>query len=283
MVHFKLAQSLSPDDVALKMRNALMVPVIYENEAEIIKRRERLGKEIKSLIEEGVKIEALDEISMPGTFYLIYQGFNDRDLMMDIQKLYRSAYPKLIGGGGRVMSDVPEERKIRVGFVSSYFRRHSVCKLLCGIITNLDKTKFDVVVFSSTSDPDEYTEEIMEDPDITFINVQEGFLLKNRDLVTEQNLDVLIYPDIGMDTKTTMWAHGRLAKVQMVFWGHPATTGLETMDYFISSDAYEYSDGGNRFSEQLIRMDGLGFFFKADAVAEGMGDTMRQELNLKTR
>ena len=46
-------------------------------------------------------------------------------------------------------------RKIRVGFVSSHFRRHSVCKLFCGIIANLDTDVFDVYAFSSLSETKE--------------------------------------------------------------------------------------------------------------------------------
>ena len=45
-----------------------------------------------------------------------------------------------------------------MGFVSAYFRRHSVCKLFCGLIRALPRDLFEVVVFSSTSRKDDFTE-----------------------------------------------------------------------------------------------------------------------------
>lgn len=41
-----------------------------------------------------------------------------------------------------------------------------------------------------------------------------------------------------MDPSTAMWAASRLAPIQACLWGHPTTTGMAHMDYFISSDGY---------------------------------------------
>jgi hypothetical protein len=49
-------------------------------------------------------------------------------------------------------------------------------------------------------------------------------------------LDILIYPEIGLDPVTYFLAFTRLAKVQMVWLGHPDTSGIATIDYFITSD-----------------------------------------------
>lgn len=64
-------------------------------------------------------------------------------------------------------------------------------------------------------------------------------LQKARETVAALKLDVLVYGDVGMDALTTGLAHGRLSPVQVAFWGHPSTTGLPTIDYFITSDLFE--------------------------------------------
>lgn len=66
--------------------------------------------------------------------------------------------------------------------------------------------------------------------------------------VAALKLDVLVYGDVGMDALTTGLAHGRLSPVQVAFWGHPGTTGLSTMDYFVTSDLFEGELGDGRDS-----------------------------------
>ena len=47
---------------------------------------------------------------------------------------------------------------------------------------------------------------------------------------------VFIYPGFQMDTISFQLAAQRLASVQCNSWGHPETSGLPTLDYFLSSD-----------------------------------------------
>jgi protein O-GlcNAc transferase len=69
-----------------------------------------------------------------------------------------------------------------------------------------------------------------------------------------QGLDVLFYPDLGMSPLTYFLAYSRLAPLQCVSWGHPVTTGLDSMDFFISSDAIEPPGAAGHYSERLVRL-----------------------------
>ncbi len=44
-------------------------------------------------------------------------------------------------------------------------------------------------------------------------------------------------------------------------WGHPITSGLPTIDYFISSELMEPAQGDNHYSEKLIRLSNLGIAY----------------------
>lgn len=65
------------------------------------------------------------------------------------------------------------------------------------------------------------------------------FLERAQEAVAALNLDALVFGDVGMDVMTTGLAYGRLSPVQVAFSGHPGTTGLPAIDYFITSDLYE--------------------------------------------
>jgi predicted O-linked N-acetylglucosamine transferase (SPINDLY family) len=78
-------------------------------------------------------------------------------------------------------------------------------------------------------------------------------------------LDVLLYPELGMDAHTPRLAALRLAPVQVASWGHPETTGLPTIDHYLSAELFETEAGplqasapSGRYTESLVRLPGLG-------------------------
>ena len=72
--------------------------------------------------------------------------------------------------------------------------------------------------------------------------------------VAELKLDLLHFPDIGMNAFTYFLAYARMAPVQTVGWGHPDTTGIDTVDYFLSFDTAEPADAADHYSETLVRL-----------------------------
>ena len=72
--------------------------------------------------------------------------------------------------------------------------------------------------------------------------------------IGDLQLDILVYLDIGMFPMTYFLAFARLAPVQCVLGGHPVTTGIKNIDYFISYDKVEPPEGDTHYSEQLIRL-----------------------------
>ena len=57
-----------------------------------------------------------------------------------------------------------------------------------------------------------------------------------------------------MEPITYTLAFSRLAPVQCVTWGHPVTTGIPTIDYFISSEALESEESDQHYTERLVRL-----------------------------
>jgi predicted O-linked N-acetylglucosamine transferase (SPINDLY family) len=66
------------------------------------------------------------------------------------------------------------------------------------------------------------------------------------------NLDILVFLDIGMTPITTQMAGLRLAPIQCLTWGHPITSGIPTIDYFLSSELMEPENCQTHYTEKLI-------------------------------
>jgi protein O-GlcNAc transferase len=157
----------------------------------------------------------------------------------------------------RLLPQTLSARKLRIGIASAQVRDHSVwIAITRGWIQHLDPTRFEVHVFHLGRYSDEETERARREA-TDFIDTPRTLVGWER-AITEAQLDVLIYPEIGMDALTTQLASQRLVPVQAASWGHPQTTGLPTIDLFLSADMFEPPQGDSHYSEKLVRLPNLG-------------------------
>ena len=146
--------------------------------------------------------------------------------------------------------------RIRVGIVSSHLMHHTVSRYFRKLLAGLDPARFEVRVWYSGETRDFSTEYIAERV-AAFEQVNDDALLTAQRLRTAQ-LDALIYPEIGMDPRHHVLGALRLAPVQCALYGHPATSGLPNIDYFLSADALEPDNAQEHYREKLVRLPGLG-------------------------
>ena len=79
-----------------------------------------------------------------------------------------------------------------------------------------------------------------------------GKLNELKEICEKNGAAVLYMPSIGMDLTTIFTSNTRLAPVQVIALGHPATTHSDFIEYVIVEDDYVGSE--KCFSEQLLRL-----------------------------
>jgi len=257
-----------PKDVKARLAKCMAhIPLIYQDESSIeiyrIKYHYELLKLQKTISLETTQDikEAADAIGCSQPFYLPCQGLNDRELQQIygslVYKIMTLRYPQYT----QILTPLcmPQE-PIRIGFISGFFYRHSVWKIpLKGWIENLNKQRFKLYGYYTGNIKDHETE-IARQYCTRFVEDIYSFdeLCK---IILGDNLHVLIYPEIGIDRITFRLATLRLAPVQCTSLGHPQTSGLPTIDYYLSSDLMEPTDADDQYTEQLIRLPNLSFFY----------------------
>ena len=265
IAHYDRALSLSPGSMeAMWGRAFAQIPIFYESEEEIMERRNRYRDSLEAL-DRLVTLSTAPDIRtaarLIGTTrpdYLPYQGLNDRvlqslygDLVCRIQ---RARYPEFAGplpGKGRKAG-----KKIRVGIVSDCFCDHPSWDIMIkGWVENLDRERFALYGYYTGTTEDYETAAARK----AFSRFVEGARSHEalRDTIRGDRLDVLIYPEIGMNPAFTRLASLRLAPVQCASWAYPETTGLPTIDYYLSGDLMEPEDGDSHYSEKLVRLPNL--------------------------
>ena len=174
----------------------------------------------------------------------------------------RLAIPIAAGTAG----DQTPLKRLRIGLVSPFFSRHSVWHaILKGWIKSLDRERFELIAFHLSHVSDDQTSWARQHVDGFEENI--GDAAGWARCIAERQCDVLIYGSIGMDELSSQLANLRLAPVQAVTWGHPETSGLPSLDYYISADLFEPPDAAEAYSEKLIRLPHLGVNYAADALA----------------
>jgi predicted O-linked N-acetylglucosamine transferase (SPINDLY family) len=231
------------------------LPVIYDSVDQISAVREELTVSLDKLIATGIKIDPTSEL-FPTHFYLAYQGHNDREL--------HETFAKLADGPRSLQlppPQVPNSNKVRIGFLSRYLRNHTIGQLNHGLIAHLPRDRFEVTVLLTGPGSDDAIGKTIAGQCDRFVRIS-ALLPQALQQVRELGLDVLYWPDVGMDAQTYTMAFSRLAPVQVASWGHPVTTGLKTIDYFISSERLELPGSENQYSERLVRLPRLAVHYE---------------------
>ena len=197
-------------------------------------------------------------------FPLSYQGKNNREILQLQCQLYRKIFPCL-NYTSKYINDIGiVNNKIKIGFISTNFFNQSVSRDRMGIIRNLPRELFDVTVFFYFKPSDDLGNFIW-DSDNTNIVLPDTNIFERRRIIEEQKLNILIYCDIGMAPDTYFLSFSRLAPIQCNTWGHSDTSGIDTIDYYLSSVYYEKDYAGghpeNNYSEKLVLMDSLCTYY----------------------
>jgi predicted O-linked N-acetylglucosamine transferase (SPINDLY family) len=258
------------DNPGERVRLATLLPVIARSAEEIALWRRRFSDELDQLIAQGITLtDPLREVGVCN-FSLAYQPESDRQLQEKAAQMYAQACPGMLyRAPGAVAPKTPGNRPIRVGFISRFMHSHSIGRTTRGLLANLDKSRFHVsALFVPPFVKDTISDFICEHADLHV--VLPPTLEAAREKIAELELDVLFYQDIGMDAYTYYLAFSRLAPVQCLSFGHPDTTGIPNMDYFVSCENFETDGAAEHYSERLFQLRGIGslaYYYRPAPVA----------------
>jgi len=244
-------------DLLLSMK--LMVPSIMASVDAIGDFRACYSQTIRQLLASPPRLEAPSGDLGVGGFFLAYHGENDRELQVAAARLFLKVIPRLEFTAPHCSDERPRDRpklKVRIGFISRFFAAHSIFSTSVGLIEHLSREIFEVIVLRITPSRDDACTARIRAAADRIVELDPDYY-RARDQISALGLDILFYQDIGMEPMSYFLAFARLAPVQCVSFGHPNTTGIPTMDYFLSSDLFEPADADQHYSETLVRLHDL--------------------------
>jgi predicted O-linked N-acetylglucosamine transferase (SPINDLY family) len=123
-----------------------------------------------------------------------YQGENLKREIQQVGDVYQAMAPDLTFYAPPEQLNIKQRPKLKIGFLSSYISAHSVGKVVGPIIARIDKTKFDVVVFTMQgAKEDAFTKEYTQFSQHVRLPMAGE---KARVMIAEHALDVLVFAEV---------------------------------------------------------------------------------------
>jgi predicted O-linked N-acetylglucosamine transferase (SPINDLY family) len=241
-------------------------PLIVETCDEVARSRAAFAAELETLtgwFAANPSGDARALVAHP--FRLAYQEEDNRELLArygalsaGVMRKWHASQPS---PAGRAKTSA-----IRVGVVSAHVYDQSVWSAIVkGWLQRLDRDRFELELFYLGHKRDDET---------AFAAARASHFEQGTrtlsgwvEAIARRRPDVLIYPEIGMDAATANLASLRLARVQVASWGHPETTGLPTLDYYLSAELLEPPNAQVHYTERLVTLPNLGCCFAKPTVA----------------
>lgn len=219
------------------------------------------------------------------TYPLAYHNSNNRVILTKLCKLNRKICPQLNYINPKLSHLKTELKAIKNGFVNSntsstplrvcfisdsLIRDSSVLRDRMGIILGMAKDERFDIYYAATREPDSKTAPVAQSLKnlLTKIKGSTGFIKLSENLsearkqIGKYQCHIIVYPDIGMKTFQTFLAYSKLAPIQINTWGHSDTSGINTIDYYISSKYFEVdNEAQSHYTEKLILMDSLSTYY----------------------
>jgi predicted O-linked N-acetylglucosamine transferase (SPINDLY family) len=259
---FERARVLAPEWERLQWNAALEIPALMRDESDIeatlchidagldriaARVARYRGNDPMRLLGAAVGITTFNWQFLPRDTTALQSRFGDL-----IVETVAAAVPRVAG----VPAPRPRRARPRIGFVSPYWGQHTVSRYFSRFATELDPKRFERCVWHLGPRIDARVQAVANAVD-RFRHADMP-VLDVMALVNEAELDAVVYLDLGMDPRQHVLAAARLAPLQIALYGHPATTGLATIDVCLGGDLLEPADGDSHYRERLIRLPDLG-------------------------
>ncbi|HSN00336.1 MAG TPA: tetratricopeptide repeat protein [Rudaea sp.] len=248
------------EQLRIDIAAALGLPSTYSGKAELLTIRDEYSRLLDGLTDayapqRVARLAPPPEALLWDNFLLAYQGEDDRELQRKfgtwLSTCLQALLPQRMQTRPRAMRSLP-----RLAMVSSRFHQCTIGSYFASWVEFLGHAGWELLLVHVGEHRDELSARLARAAHRE-IGLA-GSLAAAARTLQDLDADIILYPELGMDLRTLGLAALRLAPVQVCAWGHPDTTGLPTIDAFLSCAEMEPADAVSHYTERLLGLPGLG-------------------------
>jgi len=160
------------------------------------------------------------------------------------------------------VNDRHPHRRLKIGYVSADFYKHSVAYFIEPLLAQHDRCQFEIYCYYNDAKNDEVTQRLQQYADhwLNCVGMPDTALAET---IRQAQIDILV--DLSGHTgknRLPVFAQ-KPAPIQVTYLGYPDTTGLSTVDYRLT-DSYADPIGvsDSLSTEKLVRLSGSYFCYQ---------------------
>ena len=253
-----------------------VLPVLYSTNAEVSEVRQRWSDDAHELygLLEGISLEdpAWELLYAHAwsltNFYLAYQMEDDRPL----QELYAGILDRILRPRlDAFMQPLPQRdpadtSPLRVGVISPHLFNHNGAIWALGWLEGIaDKPDYEIFSYNVADGEDSGSQRFAALGTYRHLPLQADNPEPMLQQILNDQLDLLIFTDIGMHPVSKVTSVLQLAPVQGQGWGHPISSGSRTIHYYFSGEGMEPEGNDAHYSEKLYRLPNTGLNYEVPA------------------
>lgn len=227
----------------------------------------KIGKNRKNLVEKLDKYkdlsfenyDFLDENIHPPS-HLAYHGIDNKEIKIKYAEIFSNSF------SNKNISYIPAN-KIKVGFLVTYTNEGIFSRFMKGIINYLNSEVFEVFIICDSRGWEKTLKNNFNTQYIKPVFISKK-LQQAAEVIENLKLNLIYHWEVGTDSLNYFLPFFKLAPIQCTSLGWPDTTGINNMNYFISSDLIERLDADLDYSEKLIRLNKLPFNYEKPILTE---------------
>jgi predicted O-linked N-acetylglucosamine transferase (SPINDLY family) len=248
---FKIAAALRPGKTTWQLRELSLCPVVFDSAEAVLQFRAELERRLDEALVDPPRLDwrqAFRDGFVP-SFHLYHHGVCNRALREKFARLFSKFFPQ--------ERPQPARRtKLRVGFLVTEGHQGGFVRGLGQVMAKLDRQCFEVVGLVSAGIR-AACQKMAAGADITWVGfpheIQHAFRT-----IRQAECDIIFHWQSGTDIVNYFLAFLPLAPWQCIGFGQHGTTGIATIDYFISSRLFERGESAREdYTEQLVQFRGL--------------------------
>lgn len=247
---YRQALRLAPANKLWELRIATLCRAVARSEAESAQYRQELLATLEQTAAAGFSASP-DELVQVGpypSYSLMYHGLDDRPLKEAFASLFAPCFP------------APEREprltgSRRVGMVVTRSHEDLFVRSMAGVLRHMDLSEFPVTVVCHPG-REQHISNLLDCPGVDMFAMPEQVSAAASSLQQAQ-FDILYFWEIATDPVNYFLPYYRLAPVQCTSWGIQVTSGITTVDYYLSSRLVEPDNAQAYYTEKLLCADTL--------------------------